>query len=166
MNLAPLKINSRKYLPVVVLVLLCLLFVSVGMLGINAHRNVSEMDTFAYISTALDIKHQGFLGFIASCFKAEYKQANRHPLYMVLLSPVAAHNILFIENDGFYFLHKRPVVIQYGLVAFDRPAEVPFDHVPYQPLLTTEVVINRYRRNICLAGYVRQAYPADSMALK
>lgn len=100
-SVALLIINlSKKLPPILILVLFCVLFSSLGIIGIDTHNNPTMMDTIEYLDDAVTIKHLGFFGFISACLKGDYKSKNerRNPLYPMLIAPLSQKNIQFFIN--------------------------------------------------------------------
>jgi hypothetical protein len=69
------------------------------MVGIDQmHKTVDPAfeDTGSYLEGALFIKeHGGIVHFVITCWTGEYKIANQHPLYLLLLSSVASRALVF-----------------------------------------------------------------------
>lgn len=81
---------------VFVLILLTACYIAAGSLGIQAHKDPGEMDTPAYLSAAWQIHETGgVLGHIQNCLNGVYREATQHPVYLLLLSPFASHDIHF-----------------------------------------------------------------------
>jgi len=80
----------NKVLPIATIILLTLSYTIAGLTAIQAHSNPVEMDTVAYLQTALEIRDTGgILKHIPNCLTGVYTQATQHPLYLLLLSPWA-----------------------------------------------------------------------------
>ncbi len=85
-----------KTLFTILILAIMLLFVVAGLSGINRSTDPDEMDTGSYLRTVIEINMHGSLpGLLARCISGEYRQANRHPLYMLLLSTRARRSIDF-----------------------------------------------------------------------
>jgi hypothetical protein len=82
-----------------IFVLLFLLFCTYLLLGITNLNKASDpqaFDTTAYLGEANIINNNGgILNFLNLCVSGKYKQANQHPLFILLLSPFASTNISF-----------------------------------------------------------------------
>lgn len=92
--------------------LLSFLFVVGGLLGIQAHTDPTEMDTVAYLSAAAEIQETGgILKHIPNCLQGVYREATQHPLYLLILSPFAEHNIR-------YFIHAKIITLFIAMVLF------------------------------------------------
>ncbi|MBF0254368.1 MAG: glycosyltransferase family 39 protein, partial [Candidatus Omnitrophica bacterium] len=65
-------------------------------LGVAAHTDPTEMDTTAYLTAAFHVRDTGGIpAHVANCFRGVYWPATQHPLYLLLISPVAEHSIEF-----------------------------------------------------------------------
>lgn len=97
------RFNSpNKTLSFLLGVLLFANFILLGLHGINSAPNPEAWDTTAYLSEANFIKNNGgLLNFINLCFSGEYKQANQHPLFILLLVPLASTDISFFISAKF-----------------------------------------------------------------
>lgn len=91
------KYNSKsKIFSLLIIVLLCLNFILLGIIGINTAVDPEGWDTTAYLGEANFIKHQGGVtNFLNLCITGKYEQANQHPLYILLLTPFASTDISF-----------------------------------------------------------------------
>ena len=78
---------------------------------LNRHVDPTCMDTTAYLAVACDISENGGLpGLLWRCVTGTYLEANRHPLYMVLLSPLA-------ERDLSFFVRAKILTVIIGWAA-------------------------------------------------
>jgi hypothetical protein len=82
----------------VILLVLCGLFVILSLVGLQAHTNLTEMDSTAYLGTSSQIRNWGAVGFLEALFTGTYSEANRHPLYMALISPIASGDVEFFVS--------------------------------------------------------------------
>ncbi len=90
---------QNKTLGLLIVILLCLNFLLLGIDGINMASNPEAWDTTAYLGEANFIKNQGGVSnFFSLCITGNYKQANQHPLYILLLTPFASTDISFFIN--------------------------------------------------------------------
>lgn len=89
------KFNSKIFNKIILL-LIVLIFVLLSINGINSATNPQDWDTTAYLGEANFIKNNGgVINFLELCVTGKYKQANQHPLYILLLTPFASTNISF-----------------------------------------------------------------------
>ena len=101
------KSNSLKYL---ILILLIFNFIFLAINEINSILDPQWYDTTAYLGEANFIKyHGGVFNFFYLCIKGIYKQANQHPLYILILTPFASINISF-------FIVAKIVSAVFGLI--------------------------------------------------
>jgi Dolichyl-phosphate-mannose-protein mannosyltransferase len=78
------------------LVLITLTFLLAGMRQIHKAVEPAVGDTGQFLEGALFIKeHGGIARFVTMCLNGEYKGANQHPLYLLLLSTVASRDLSF-----------------------------------------------------------------------
>jgi len=78
---------------------------------LNRHVDPTRMDTTAYLDVACDISENGGLpGLLWRCVSGTYLEANRHPLYMLLLSPLA-------ERDLSFFVRAKILTVIIGWAA-------------------------------------------------
>ncbi|MFQ5902164.1 MAG: ArnT family glycosyltransferase [Candidatus Binatia bacterium] len=90
--------------------LLCSNFILLGIDKVNEHTNPEAYDTTAYLGEANFINTNGGVrNFINLSFAGKYKQANQHPLYIVMLSTFASRDIAF-------FVHAKLASAIIGLV--------------------------------------------------
>ncbi len=88
--------SSNKVVNLLVVIFLLVNFILLGISGINNATNPESWDTTAYLGEANFIKNNGgWSNFLNLCFSGDYKQANQHPLYILLLVPIASTNISF-----------------------------------------------------------------------
>ncbi|MCK4827678.1 glycosyltransferase family 39 protein, partial [bacterium] len=74
-------------------------FILLGTHKTNTIRNPDVSDTSAYLGEANSIKVNGGISkFINLCINGNYKQANQHPLYILLISTFASRDISFFVN--------------------------------------------------------------------
>lgn len=103
---------NRKSLRCIIVFLLAFNFILLGIDGINKASDPESWDTTAYLGEANFIKnHGGLTNFISLCFSGKYKQANQHPLYILLITPFSSTMISFFTTAkiislciGFVFL--------------------------------------------------------------
>jgi len=97
------RVGSRWLVPCVVVV--CLVFLALGMGRLNRHTGLAEADTSAYLNESLAIHEKGGLpAFIGRCVTGRYREANRHPLYLLALSLVAERDVSFFPRAKFVSL--------------------------------------------------------------
>ena len=91
------KYNSKNsLLKYSIIILLIFNFVLLAVDGINMILNPQWFDTTGYLGEANFISHHGgIINFLNLCFSGTYKQANQHPLYILLLTPFASINLSF-----------------------------------------------------------------------
>lgn len=91
------KYNSKNnLLKYSIIILLIFNFVFLAVNGINMILNPQWFDTTGYLGEANFISHHGgIINFLNLCITGTYKQANQHPLYILLLTPFASINISF-----------------------------------------------------------------------
>lgn len=94
-----------------VCVFLCVIFFFLGLIGIQSHTNIVEMDTKDYIAHAAAIHDMGIIRFVGTWLRGEYTEANRQPLYMMLISPVASRSLA-----GFVAAKKATFAMGFALV--------------------------------------------------
>ncbi len=87
--------NTKVTAAALFLLLISFIFLAVYSLGQSTHP--AYYDTTAYLSEATFIdNHGGLLNFLKLCITGEYKQANQHPLFILVLTPFASHEISFL----------------------------------------------------------------------
>ena len=70
-----------------------------GIVYLNLNSDPQKYDTTCYLGEANVLKNNGgIVHFLNLCITGKYKQANAHPLYIVLLTPFASTNISFFIN--------------------------------------------------------------------
>ena len=97
---APLigKEPAARGLEVLFLILASALFLSLSSIYFAKNHRATD-DEVAYLSRAIEIKERGGVGgFIRDVFTGEYLEANRHPLYILLLSPFARRDLSFFAQ--------------------------------------------------------------------
>jgi len=88
--------NSAK---IFIIGLLLLNFFFLAYYSHATNLNCVEIDQSAYLSTAIWLKeHGGPANFLKLCFTGEYKEENRHPFYILLISSVASRDIRFFTR--------------------------------------------------------------------
>jgi len=88
--------NSAK---VLALGLLLILFIISAYYSHSRNLVCAKKDQSAYMDTAIWLKEHGGAGsFLPLCWKGEYQEANRHPLYILFLSTFAAKDIRFFTK--------------------------------------------------------------------
>lgn len=104
-------ITKNKFLSISIIILLLLNFALLATNAVNNATNPEDFDTTGYLGEALFIKnHGGIVNFINLCVTGLYKQANQHPLYILLLVPFASADISF-------FITAKLVSILFGLLS-------------------------------------------------
>jgi len=84
---------------IIVLILLSLNFAMLGIDSLNKATNPEYADTTAFLGEANFIKSNGGIAnFLNLSLSGKYKQANQHPLYILLLTPFATKDISFFIN--------------------------------------------------------------------
>jgi 4-amino-4-deoxy-L-arabinose transferase-like glycosyltransferase len=87
---------NLKIVNKLILILILIIFVLLGIKGINYTTDPQAWDTTAYLGEANFIKNNGgVINFLELCTTGKYKQSNQHPLYILLLTPFASTNISF-----------------------------------------------------------------------
>lgn len=90
------KHNVELKISLIIGSLLIIVFIIFGIHGVNIANNPEAWDTTAYLGEANYIKNEGGItNFIQMCITGKYKQANQHPLYILLLTPFATTHISF-----------------------------------------------------------------------
>lgn len=94
------KYDSKSIIfSLVLILLLCTNYLLFGVAKITENRNPEAYDTIAFLGEANLIKNNGgIINFLNLCITGKYKQANQHPLYILLLSPFASRDISFYIN--------------------------------------------------------------------
>lgn len=103
---------AKKFLPIGLFLIAAGIYWHTASLGIWAHQDPVEMDTTAYLRTALEIRQTGgVLGHLANCWNGVYTEATQHPLYPLFISGFAERNFdffvrakMFTAWTGFIFL--------------------------------------------------------------
>jgi hypothetical protein len=86
--------NSR--IAWILVILLFFNFLLLGIKYLDTSTDPQAYDTTAYLGEANIIKNNGgVFNFLDLCLTGKYKQANQHPLYILLLTPFASTNISF-----------------------------------------------------------------------
>ena len=109
---APLigKEPAIRSIEVLFLILASSLYLSLSSIYFAKNGRATD-DEVAYLSTAIEIKERGGVGgFIRDVFRGKYLEANRHPLYILLLSPFAGRDLSF-------FFKAKMVSLLLGLIA-------------------------------------------------
>jgi 4-amino-4-deoxy-L-arabinose transferase-like glycosyltransferase len=85
-------------------------FILLGINGINDASIPEAYDTTAYLGEANFIKNNGgLINFLNLCLSGDYKQANQHPLYILLLVP-------FASTDTSFFIFAKLVNFLIGFI--------------------------------------------------
>lgn len=94
------KYDSKSTIfSIVLMFLLSINFLLFGIDRINRNTNPEAFDTVAFLGEANIIKDNGGIkNFLNLCITGKYKQANQHPLYILVLSPFASRDISFFVN--------------------------------------------------------------------
>jgi 4-amino-4-deoxy-L-arabinose transferase-like glycosyltransferase len=86
----------NRWLSPVFLVLISLSFFLIGIGLMHRSADPAFQDTGPFLEGALVIKeHGGIARFLTMCLNGEYKIANQHPLYLLILSTVASRELSF-----------------------------------------------------------------------
>ncbi|WP_176231431.1 ArnT family glycosyltransferase [Candidatus Hakubella thermalkaliphila] len=73
-----------------------LFFSTVGLISVGRFANPTELDTPFYLKEAIFIREQGgILNFLYLNLTGQYRQANQHPLYLMILSVVTSREFEF-----------------------------------------------------------------------
>lgn len=97
MNKKNLKKNFKIYWLIVLL--LFLTYLLSGILYLNLNSDPQKYDTTCYLGEANVLKNNGgIVNFLNLCITGKYKQANAHPLYILLITPFASTDISFFIN--------------------------------------------------------------------
>jgi len=102
----------EKILKAAVVILLFAAYALGGLIAVQAHTDPTEMDTTAYLNAARRIHDTGgVLMHVPNCLTGVYREATQHPLYLLMLSTVAAKDVRFFVRGklltygvGFVFL--------------------------------------------------------------
>lgn len=87
----------NKTLSIIVIVLLFTSSIFLAIDSLNRQTDPEYYDTTGYLGEANFIKdHGGVTNFMNLCVSGTYKQANQHPLYILLLTPFASTDISFL----------------------------------------------------------------------
>jgi 4-amino-4-deoxy-L-arabinose transferase-like glycosyltransferase len=85
---------NRRAWSVTLLALILAVYALVGWRALLAHTDPTEMDTVAYLDAALQIHETGgVLHHLPNLIRGVYTEATQHPLYLLLLSPIARHDL-------------------------------------------------------------------------
>ncbi len=108
-----LRINKTKSLPQAVFFILAILtFLLIGFISVGKNADPGTIDTGPYLKESLYFKENGGpLNSLNLLLSGRYRQANQHPLYLILLSLVASRDISF-------FPKAKLVTLTIGLVTF------------------------------------------------
>ncbi len=102
--------SPNKILSLLIVIFLFANFILLGIHGINSALNPEAWDTTAYLGEANFIKNSGGLSnFLNLCFSGNYRQANQHPLFILLLVPFASTDISF-------FITAKLINLSIGLI--------------------------------------------------
>jgi len=94
---------------VLFLILASVIFLSLSSIYFAKNERATD-DEVAYLSRAIEIKERGGIGgFIRDVFTGRYLEANRHPLYILLLS-------LFARRDLSFFAQAKMMSLLFGLI--------------------------------------------------
>ena len=91
-------LHGKTPIAIIIFIVFCSLFTYFACIGLQTHTTLNEMDTTAYLGTAAQIRELGFIGLFKACFTGSYIEANRHPMYMLMISPVAAKTVTAFVN--------------------------------------------------------------------
>jgi 4-amino-4-deoxy-L-arabinose transferase-like glycosyltransferase len=155
--------NANPWLTPVFLVLISLTFLLAGIGRMHQAVDPAYQDTGSFLEGALFIKeHGGIARFVTMSLNGEYKIANQHPLYLLILSTVASRDLSFFPMAkaitlaiALLFLLVLCVVVRdlYGrstayvatvLLAFNASLLNRATHVTVEPLLLLCVVAAWY----------------------
>ncbi len=104
--------KSNRAFTIAFMVLLSVTFLLIGIYKIHEAVDPAYEDTGSFLEGALFIKeHGGVLNFIKLCLTGEYKIANQHPLYLLVLSPFATRNLSFFPEAQLATLLMGLVVV-------------------------------------------------------
>jgi hypothetical protein len=89
--------NTHNYKSTsILLFLLFSTYLLLGIVNLNMASDPQAFDTTAYLGEANIVNNNGGIpNFLNLCITGKYKQANQHPLYILLISPFASTNISF-----------------------------------------------------------------------
>lgn len=86
----------HKFFSVLTVVLLCVVFLIQGIIQINHNTNPNDMDTHLYLADSIHIKDNGgIFNFLNFCMSGNYREADRHPVYLLYLSVLASRGLSF-----------------------------------------------------------------------
>lgn len=89
-----------------------LTFLLVGFVAVGEHSDPGTIDTGPYLKESLYFKENGGpLNALSLLLSGRYRQANQHPLYLLLLSLIASRDISF-------FPKAKLLTLAIGVVAF------------------------------------------------
>lgn len=109
-NLLEEKSSTNTIFVTLLIILLSLNFILLGINEINMATDPEYGDTASYLGEANFIKRSGGVtDFLKLCITGKYEQANRHPLYMMVLSAFASTDISF-------FIHAKITSFAIGLI--------------------------------------------------
>jgi hypothetical protein len=104
-----------------------LIFIFLGIHNLNSNTNPEDADTTGYLLEAnLIKKNGGITNFLNLCINGKYKQANQHPLYILMISTFASRNITF-------FIFSKIASLIMGLIL----------------LIILYIIVNKKYGNIC-----------------
>lgn len=90
--------TSNRLVTSLFLVLLAATFLLIGTNAVKTAVDASFDDTGSYLEGALFIReHGGVANFIKLALTGEYKISSQHPLYLLLLSPLASRELAFFS---------------------------------------------------------------------
>jgi len=102
------KDRGPRRLEALLLILVTVLFLSLSSTYFARNERATS-DEVAYLARAIEIKeHGGLSGFVRDIFTGQYLEANRHPLYILVLS-------LFARRDLFFFPLAKMISLLLGL---------------------------------------------------
>ncbi len=91
--------RPNKKIDLVLALVFALSFFVIGLQQVDRAVDLGWHDTGWYLKNAIQIHETGGLrGFFSHCFNGTYREANQHPLYLVLLSFFASRNLTFFTK--------------------------------------------------------------------
>src|SRR3990172_4443010 len=104
--------NKEIIFKAIFLLLICISFLFIGLKQINRSNHPSFEDTGSYLQGALIIKENGGLGnFVNLWTNGNFKVAEQHPLYLLILSTFASRDLSFFTKAQLITLSIGLIVI-------------------------------------------------------
>ena len=86
----------QKMFSILMIVLICVVFLIQGLIELNRNSHPNDMDTHLYLADSIHIKDNGgILNFLSFAISGNYKEADRHPAYLLYLSLFASRKLIF-----------------------------------------------------------------------